>query len=244
MMSKPKKITKVILDGDVLVYRAAFATQDEPPEEAEKVVDQIVDYVIGQTVVFPHGSNFYCWLTGKGNFRYQLAKTQEYKGNRRDTVKPSHYSHVREYLQTKWAAQVTEGCEADDAISIEAYKGDLESTVIVSVDKDFDTVPCWRYNFTKDEWIKNTPESALRFFYEQVLTGDRVDNIGGIHGVGPKKAQKILGDATTEEELFQKCLDAYNGDYDRVVENGRLLHLQVREDELWEPPKGVTSDQG
>jgi len=112
------------------------------------------------------------------------------------------------------------------------------------VDKDFDTVPCWRYNFTKDEWIKNTPESALRFFYEQVLTGDRVDNIGGIHGVGPKKAQKILGDATTEEELFQKCLDAYNGDYDRVVENGRLLHLQVREDELWEPPKGVTSDQG
>jgi len=131
MMSKPKKITKVILDGDVLVYRAAFATQDEPPEEAEKVINQIVDYVIGQTVVFPHGNNFYCWLTGKGNFRYQIAKTQEYKGNRRDTVKPSHYSHVREYLQTKWAAQVTEGCEADDAISIEAYKGDMESTVIV-----------------------------------------------------------------------------------------------------------------
>jgi len=235
-MSKPKRITKAIVDGDVLVYRSAFATQDKPPEEAEDVIDQIMDYTIGQTVVFPHGNNFYVWLSGKGNFRYDIAKTEPYKGNRRDQVKPTHYNHVREYLQSRWGAQVTKGCEADDAISIEAYKGDMDSTVIVSVDKDFDTVPCWRYNFTKDEWIKNTPESALRFFYEQVLTGDRVDNIKGIHGIGPKKAQKLLGDSTDEQELFQKCLDAYDGDYDRVVENARLLHLQVYEDELWEPP--------
>jgi len=243
-MSKPDKITKVIVDGDVLVYRAGFSVQDKPPEEAEKVLDQIMDYTIGKTVVFPHGNNFYCWLTGKGNFRYDVAKTEEYKANRRDTVKPTHYQHCRDYLQSQWAAQVTEGCEADDAISIEAYKGDMSSTVIVSVDKDFDTVPCWRYNFVKDEFIENTPESALRFFYEQVLTGDRVDNIPGIHGIGPKKAQKLLGDATTEEELFRKCLDAYEGDYERVVENGRLLHLQQWEGELWEPPKGVTSGQG
>src|SRR6056297_2361676 len=88
MGQKPSKITKVILDGDVLVYRAAFSTQDKPPEEAEKVLDQIMDYTIGKTVVFPHGNNFYCWLTGKGNFRYDVAKTEEYKANRRDTVKP------------------------------------------------------------------------------------------------------------------------------------------------------------
>ena len=236
MADKPKRITKVIIDGDVLVYRAAFATQDKPPEEAENIINQLMDYVIGQTIMFPHGDNFFVWLTGRGNFRYDLAKTQEYKGNRRDNVKPAHYQHIREYLQTEWGAQVTEGCEADDAISIEAYKGNLESTVIVSVDKDFDTVPCWRFDFSKGVFIENTPESALRFFYEQVLTGDRVDAILGLHGIGPKKAQKILEGATTEYELFQKCLDAYEGDYERVVENGRLLHLQVYEGELWRPP--------
>ncbi len=251
MTDKPKRVSKVIVDGDVLVYRAAFATQDKPPQEAEDVIDQIMDYVIAKTVVFPHGSNFYCWLTGRGNFRYDIAKTQEYKGNRRDTVKPSHYNHVRDYLQEKWGAQVTEGCEADDAISIEAYSGPLDTTVIVSVDKDFDTVPCWRFNFTKDEFIKNTPESALRFFYEQVLTGDRVDAILGIYGVGPKKAQKILVDSTDEQEMFQKCVDAYKIStesalvnpedrdqwaYERVLENCRLLHLQEYEGELWEPP--------
>jgi len=235
-MEKPRKITKAIVDADVLTYRAAFATQDKPPEEAEDVIDQLMDYAIGQTVVFPHGNNFYVWLTGKGNFRYDIAKTEPYKGNRRDQVKPEHYQHARDYLQSRWAAQVTEGCEADDAISIEAYKGDMESTVIVSIDKDFDTIPCWRFNFTNGSWIKNTPESALRFFYEQVLTGDRVDAIPGLYGIGPKKAQKILGDATTEKELFKRCLDAYEGNYDRVVENGRLLHLQVYEKELWEPP--------
>src|SRR6056297_2986269 len=244
MNQRPDKISKVLVDGDVIVYKSAFSKRSVTPEDAEGVVDEVMDYIIGQTVVFPHGNNFFCWITGKNNFRHRIAKTRDYKGNRRNSEKPVHYTHVREYLKERWGAQVTEGCEADDAISIEAYKGDLESTVIVSVDKDFDTVPCWRYNFTKDEWIKNTPESALRFFYEQVLTGDCVDNIPGIHGIGPKKAQKLLGNATTEEGLFKKCLDAYEGDYERVVENGRLLHLQQWEGELWEPPKGVTSGQG
>jgi len=235
-MKKPKKITKCLVDADVVVYRSCFATQDKRKEEVEKVIDQLMDWFIDRTIVFTWGDNFKSHLTGVGNFRYDIAKTEPYKGNRRDQVKPTHYQHARDYLQSRWAAQVSEGCEADDAISIEAYKGDMDSTVIVSVDKDFDTVPCWRYNFVKDEFVENTPESALRFFYEQVLTGDRIDSIQGIYGIGPKKAQKILGDATTEEELFKRCLEAYEGNYDRVVENGRLLHLQVYENELWEPP--------
>ena len=236
-MEKPDRITKVIVDGDVLVYRAAFSTQDKPPEEAEKVLDQIMDYTIGNTVVFPHGNNFYCWLTGKGNFRYDIAKTEPYKGNRRDQVKPTHYQHARDYLQSRWAAQVSEGCEADDAISIEAYRGNLESTVIVSVDKDMLTVPCWNYNFVTNTWVKKTPWESLLFFYEQILTGDRIDNIIGIHGIGPKKAQKLLEGATTENELFDRCVKAYEGKVERVIENGRLAHLQKYKGELWKPPK-------
>jgi len=236
-LERPKRITKAIVDGDVLVYRAAFATQDKPPEEAENVINQLMDYVIGQTIMFPHGDNFFVWLTGRGNFRYDLAKTQEYKGNRRDNVKPAHYQHIREYLQTEWGAQVTEGCEADDAISIEAYRGDLESTVIVSVDKDMLTIPCWNFNFVTSTWVKNTHWESLLFLYEQILTGDRTDNIIGIHGIGPKKAQKILEGATTEKELFQRCVEAYEGRVERVIENGRLAHLQKYEGEIWEPPE-------
>ena len=236
MSEKPKNITKALVDGDVIVYKSAFSKRSVTPEDAEGVVDEVMDYIIGQTVVFPHGNNFFCWITGKNNFRHRIAKTRDYKGNRRNSEKPVHYTHVREYLKERWGAQVTEGCEADDAISIEAYKGDLESTVIVSVDKDMLTVPCWNFNFTSGIWTKKTEWESLLFFYEQILTGDRIDNIIGLYGIGEKKAQGILEGATTEEELFQKCLDAYDGNYDRVVENGRLLHLQEWEKEIWEPP--------
>ena len=236
MSEKPKNITKALVDGDVIVYKSAFSKRSVTPEDAEGVVDEVMDYIIGQTVVFPHGNNFFCWITGKNNFRHRIAKTRDYKGNRRNSEKPVHYTHVREYLKERWGAKVTEGCEADDAISIEAYKGDPKSTVIVSVDKDMLTVPCWNFNFTSGIWTKKTEWESLLFFYEQILTGDRIDNILGIYGVGPVKAQKILEGATTEEELFQKCLDAYDGNYDRVVENGRLLHLQEWEKEIWEPP--------
>jgi len=236
LSEKPKNITKALVDGDVIVYKSAFSKRSVTPEDAEGVVDEVMDYIIGQTVVFPHGNNFFCWITGKNNFRHRIAKTRDYKGNRRNSEKPVHYTHVREYLKERWGAQVTEGCEADDAISIEAYKGDLESTVIVSVDKDMLTVPCWNFNFTSGIWTKKTEWESLLFFYEQILTGDRVDAIQGLYGIGPVKAREILGDATTEEDLFKRCLDAYEGNYDRVVENGRLLHLQVYENELWEPP--------
>jgi hypothetical protein len=46
----------------------------------------------------------------------------------------------------------------------------------------------------------------------------------------------LLKDCTTEEELWYACLEAYDGDYDRVMENARLLWLRRREEELWEPP--------
>ena len=236
MTERPKQISKVLVDGDVMVYRSAFATQDKPPWETEDSLDQLLNYVVEETVSFPSDNNFKVYLTGKGNFRNDIARAAEYKGNRRDTTKPTHYLHAREYLIDKWGAIVVNGIEADDAIATEFMTGDADSTVIVSVDKDFDTIPCWRFNFTNKTWVQNTPESAIKFFYEQVLTGDRVDNISGIHGIGPKKAQKILEGSTSENELFQKCIEAYNGDVDRVIENCQLLHLRRYDGELWSPP--------
>ena len=37
-----------------------------------------------------------------------------------------------------------------------------------------------------------TEEESCEFFWGQVLTGDKADNILGIPGIGPKKAEKIL----------------------------------------------------
>jgi DNA polymerase-1 len=130
---------------------------------------------------------------------------------------------------------MSEGEEADDLIAIEATNLGPD-TVIASIDKDFMQVPCRHYNFLKDQWAKVEEFEGLRFFYSQILTGDAVDNIIGLHRVGPKTAEKMLKDCKTEQELYEACVDAYGGDVDRVLENARLLWLRRYVGEMWTPP--------
>ena len=54
--------------------------------------------------------------------------------------------------------------------------------------------------------------------------------------VGGPATEKILKDASTEEDLWDAVLKAWDGDVDRVVENARLLWLRRYEGELWQPP--------
>jgi 5'-3' exonuclease len=82
----------------------------------------------------------------------------------------------------------------------------------------------------------------LYSFYKQILTGDRVDNIEGIRGIGPVKADKILKDCTTEKDLYEACIKAYDGNTDRVLENGKLLWLRREANQMWQPPS-VSQDQ-
>ena len=135
-----------------------------------------------------------------------------------------------------WGFEMVEGQEADDAIGIKAYTLDPEDCIIYSIDKDLDMIRGWHYNFVKDKEYYVKEEDTLRTFYKQVLTGDRVDNIPGLKGIGDKKAEKILGDASTEKELFPLVLAAYDNDIHRMTEMAQLLWIRRKENELWQPP--------
>jgi 5'-3' exonuclease len=71
----------------------------------------------------------------------------------------------------------------------------------------------------------------------QVLTGDRVDNIPGLKGIGVKKAEKILADCVTEKQLFEATLDAYKGDLEYLTEQAKLLWIRRKENQMWQPPQ-------
>ena len=128
---------------------------------------------------------------------------------------------------------MSEGEEADDAVAIASTKGNYW---IVHVDKDLDQLPGWHYNPVKDEEYYVTEFEGLYSFYKQILTGDRVDNIEGLRGIGPVKADKILKDCTTERELYEACIKAYDGNTDRILENGKLLWLRRKPNQMWQPP--------
>ena len=136
-----------------------------------------------------------------------------------------------------WAFSVQENQEADDAIGIRAYSLGENDYIICSIDKDLDNLRGHHYNFVKNERYYITESQAIKNFYRQLLTGDRTDNIPGLAGIGPKKAEKILKDCNTEEELYKAVLKAYKDDVDYLTEQGQLLWIRRKENELWEPPK-------
>ena len=227
---------KVLVDGDIVAYRAAFSTQDMFPQDAESKVDELMDYILGDTLMFPDPNEYEVFLTGSGNFRYDIAKSFPYKGNRSGIEKPIHLSVTRERLISKWGAVVSEGEEADDLIAIAAtYYG--PDTVVASIDKDMLQIPCRHFNFATGVWTTVTEFEGLRSFYKQILTGDRADNIIGLYRVGPVKAEKMLQGCNDEKSLWEAVLKAYDGDKERAVENARLLWLRREKGEIWEPPK-------
>ena len=108
---------------------------------------------------------------------------------------------------------------------------------MVHIDKDLNQFRGWHYNYRKQQKYYVSEFEGLVSFYTQILTGDRIDNIIGLKGIGPVKAKKILADCTNEKELYSAVLKAYDGDEKRVLENGQLLWLQRKENELWQLPQ-------
>lgn len=228
---------KILIDADIIAYRAAAACENEPVDFANIRADSMVYDILA---FVDHHDRWYdewsLYLTnGKNNFRNDIGVTAVYKGNR-PSKKPKHLKAVKQHFVDNWGAVFAEGQEADDAIAIEAtaLNGD---GIIASLDKDFKQVSGWHYNFIKRIHEYVNEEDAIRFFYKQILTGDTADNIIGLYKVGPVKAGKMLKDCATEKEMYDVCVAAYESE-DRVLENARLLWLRRFEGQMWEPPKG------
>jgi hypothetical protein len=218
-----------LIDGDILCYRIGFATQEESEDTAIRTMARFLEDMLMFDI---ECSDWRTYLTGSSNYRHDYAVTAPYKGNRKGE-KPKHHGLLRDYLKFSWNGKVYEGIEADDAIAIDATALGDES-VIVSLDKDFDQVQGWHYNFVKKEKYYITADEGLLNFYMQFLVGDRIDNIIGVKGIGPVKAKKLLEDQT-EQEMFSTCVEQL-GSEERARENGILLYLQRKPDEIWSPP--------
>lgn len=224
-----------IIDADILVYRFGFATNNDSEDMAIRTIAHFLEDLI--MLDLPYCQRWSLHLTGKGNFRDEIAVTAPYKGNRKDAEKPKHYKLIRDYLVYSWDAVIWEGMEADDAIAIEATELAGEG-VIVSLDKDLDQVVGWHYNFVKDNLYYIDQETADFNFYKQFLTGDAVDNIKGVYGIGPKKAEKLL-EGKTPTEMWEVIVEHLG--YDRAMENGRLLYMLRSVNDTFTPPVEVTT---
>lgn len=215
--------------------------------------------------------NFYLSAGRLDTFRAKI--NPSYKAHRTQP-KPKHYEFLKNYLIDIWKAEVAVNEEADDRLGIEQLRNTKEfnfqlqnpdrtnqndETIICSIDKDLLQIPGLHYNFVKDVFTCVTPEEGLLFFYKQLLIGDVADNIKGVGGIGPKKADKLLNDllGAPEEEIFEVVQESYRdwlqgawadqyeewGDFEEkqmnniILLNGIMLKIRTEEEEVWKFPK-------
>jgi hypothetical protein len=222
---------KALIDGDILVYRIGFASENE----TESIAIARCSEFIEDLILFNGFGEYQGYLTGKRNFRNEIAVTAPYKGNRK-SAKPKHYQLLRDYMESAWSFTMIEDQEADDAIGIAAYEMEVGEYCICSIDKDLDMLRGDHYNFVKDERYFITEEEGIKNFYKQLLMGDRVDNIIGIKGIGTVKAERLLKECKNENEMYLAILEAYDGNAERVLENGQLLWIRREPNQIWTPP--------
>ena len=222
-----------LIDADILNYRIGFATNGEPEDVAIRTMAGFLEDLL--LFDLPEVQTWELFLTGKNNFRNEVAVTAPYKGTRK-SEKPTHYSLLREYLVLSWDAYVSDGIEADDMLAIRSTELG-EDSIIVTLDKDLDQVEGWHYNFVKKNKYFVSKDEGLLNFYMQFLTGDSVDNIIGVRGIGPKTALKLLQDKT-EEQMWEVVVEHLGED--RAIENGQLLYMLRDHQDEFTPPELCT----
>ena len=225
-----------LLDGDIIVYRIGFTTENDSSEVACWRAQETVEKILSDV----GATEYKVYLTTEGDpTAFRPTVYPEYKANRK-APKPKWYHAIRDFLQVQWGAEVVKYLEADDALGITQMQhndpdidnmGCLES-VICSIDKDLKQIPGHHYNFVKEEKSFVTDSGGRYYFYKQLLTGDSADNIKGVSGVGEKTAEKILAGKNTEEDLFQAVRETYQNDGEMLM-NGRVLWIWKKPDDDW-----------
>ena len=83
----------LLIDGDPLVYRAAFSKEGDTISGLCDKLDKLVQEIFDKTKFFVDGKSYMIYLTGRSNFRKEITKT--YKAQRKQE-KPPLFQLVRQ----------------------------------------------------------------------------------------------------------------------------------------------------
>ena len=216
-MNKQNRL--ILIDGSAYIFRAYYGLppmnrSDGTPINAvfgftNMLVKLIEDYRDDKMIVV--------FDAARENFRNKIYK--DYKANRGETPEDliPQFEIIRECVNAFNIPQIEiEGFEADDIIATYcklAEKQNIKS-IIVSSDKDLmqlvnkDTEmldPMKNKIVGIDQVIEKfglPPEKVIQI---QALTGDTVDNIPGVPGIGPKTALQLIQEFGDVHNLIEKA---------------------------------------
>jgi len=240
----------LIIDGHAYAYRAFHAIRDlrSPDGRPTNAVYGFVKMLAKLRTAVEPSHLIVVWDGGLSAER--IAKLPEYKAQRPgmpDDLKPQ-LDEIVDYLKAVGVASFCRlGVEADDYIACLARRAvDAGMTaVIASSDKDFMQLVSARVGLLnpndKSEtiWTDGQVRAKAGVGPAQIvdwlsLTGDTVDNIPGVAGVGPKTATELLNQFGSVGALYgrldevksERLRGALREAADAVRRNQELVRLQ------------------
>jgi len=249
--SKKSSPPTLLIDADLYLYRACAACEEEI-NWGDDVWSLSSDLKVAKSIF---RANLQRWaekfetvdwvlcISDRDNFRKEIYAA--YKGNRRKVRKPVGYSALVQWARDTYETHTEAFLEADDVMGILGTAPD-NNAIIISDDKDMKSLPCRLYRPMTEESLTITQEQADYWWLLQSLTGDTTDGYGGLDGVGPKTAEKILGSRPTWEIVAQ-AYAAKGMSHDEALTQARLARILRYEDwdqetntiKLWTPPNAT-----
>lgn len=225
--SKPNVKRKLLIDGDLVVYRFACRSEcavqwteggevsavgdiDQARREATTWITDLVERLKADDYTLVFGDDEH------RSFRFDLYP--DYKAHRTQGRPPVHRREVEKMLRAEFPTESRPGLEADDVMGIMATMKTWvgkEERVIVTIDKDLETVPGAHFNYRKDKAVRQVSEAEADYNHLFLtLVGDTADGFKGCPGIGPKKAANVLADVPFAV-VFPPHVQAHR--WDRVV---------------------------
>ena len=192
-----------------------------------------------------------CFDFGKSYYRMDMP--EEYKGTRK---KPQEEEEIKKYEAffavlndlpdpLDEAVLKFRGVEADDILAwiTQNVSDKYDHTWIVSSDKDLiqlvdENVSIFNI-FGRKEVTKQSLQEDLglvpsEFMLSRIIEGDKSDNIIGIEGIGPKRAQTLAKEYKTLPNLLDalpikgraKYIQNLNAGVDTLIRNEKLINLK------------------
>lgn len=171
-------------------------------------------------------------------FSYRKKISSSYKANR---TRNKWVVALKSYIIENESCHYSLEWESDDLIADRAKELKYDC-VIATIDKDLNQIPGWKFDLYKaktgevsERGIEIKEYRGLRFvdkveakkfIWLQMITGDTSDNIKGIKGLGPVKADKLI----SKGNVFITVARAYKSEYgdnwkDVFKTNYRLLKI-------------------
>lgn len=245
----------LLIDGDFIVYRSAFAVQKKNKETGHIELEPVGNMcnIIKNTVLMIinryNSIDYELYLSTDKSSSNRIKIDGNYKLNRKHQSRPVYYNEAREYLLKNWNAKLVYDAEADDMLGIRQYDlheslppWDLQTrgkfifsencreSLLVHQDKDINNIPGWHFNPVKEKEYYVSELEADRHFYKQLLMGDGADNIKGIKGLGVARSTVLLKDCASVLEMFEVVYNEYCRWYEeealeKLLTNGSLLWI-------------------